>query len=117
MEKEKLTGRGFQLVEFTDDYDAKCSIQISSACPCDEKDKHGWIWLGIDDAKPQIMKSQAKKYGFTLPEGQEVSGWMPYPIPEDVLLSTRMHMNKDHVIDLVNRLQHWLDTGNVHYDQ
>ena len=111
------TGRGFEIVEFRDDYDHPCSIQESSRAVCENEDGTvddplGWIWLGIDDAKPQIMKSVAKKMGMELPPG-EVSGWMPYPIPEDVLLTTRMHLNETQVRGLIDRLTLWLETGSL----
>ena len=70
------------------------------------------MWLGLDDANPQGMKSEAGELGLKLPPG-EVSGWMPYPIPDEVLLSTRMHLNRDQVEGLIEHLQHWLDTGEI----
>lgn len=111
------TERGFPYVEFRDEYGEKCSIQISSRAVFENEDGTvddplGWIWLGIDDAKPQIMKSKAKALGMELPPG-EVSGWMPYPIPEDVLLTTRMHLNETQVRGLIARLTLWLETGSL----
>lgn len=49
------TGR----VEFSDEDGAKCSIQISSRAVFENEDGTvddplGWIWLGIDDAKPRM---------------------------------------------------------------
>ena len=110
----KKTGRGFALIEFTDAYGYRCSLQQSSAIGDDDDamDNPGssFVWLGVDDGKPQVMKSQAKALGLTLPPG-EVSGWMPYPIPEEVQISTRMHLNREQVAGLVERLQRWLETG------
>lgn len=110
----KKTGRGFDLVEFTDAYGYECSLQQSSAVGDDDDamDNPGssFVWLGVDDGKPQVMKSQAKALGLTLPPG-EVSGWMPYPIPEEVQISTRMHLSREQVKGLVERLQQWLATG------
>jgi hypothetical protein len=111
------TERGFPLIEFKDAYGENCSIQESSRAVCENEDGTvndplGWIWLGIDDAKPQIMKSKAKSLGIELPPG-EVSGWMPYPIPEHVLLSTRMHLNEKQVRGLVGVLTRWLETGTL----
>lgn len=110
----KKTGRGFALVEFTDAYGYECSLQQSSAIGDDDDamDRPGasFVWLGVDDGKPQVMKSQAKALGLTLPPG-EVSGWMPYPIPEEVQISTRMHLSREQVKGLVERLQQWLATG------
>jgi len=107
--------RGFQTIFFDDAYGKECSVQISSMAMCegDHDDLNvGWIWLGINDAEPQIMKSTAKSLGMKLPPG-EVSGWMPYPVPEDVLMSTRMHLNEHQVRALIERLQYWLATGNL----
>jgi len=111
------TGRGFPYVEFRDEYGEKCSIQESSRAVFENEDGTvddplGWIWLGIDDAKPQIMKSKAQALGMELPPG-EVSGWMPYPLPEDVLLTTRMHLNETQVRGLIARLTLWLETGSL----
>ncbi len=112
---DKVTDRGFHCVEFKDSYGEKCSVQISSRAVTQNEDGTvdnplGWIWLGIDDAKPQIMKTKARELGMELPPG-EVSGWMPYPIPKDVLLSTRMHLSENQVRGLIERLTSWLDTG------
>jgi hypothetical protein len=109
------TCRGFRLVKFTDEYGKECSLQISSRAVCENEDGTvddplGWIWLGIDDAEPLIMKTKARELGMPLPPG-EVRGWMPYPVPEDVLMHTRMHLNEQQVRGLIARLQTWLDTG------
>jgi hypothetical protein len=106
--KQTKSGRGFPMVEFADAYGAKCSLQASSLAKYVQPGTSA-IWLGVDDAKPQIMKSVAQKLGMELPPG-EVSGWMPYPIPEDVLLTTRMHLERGQVQALVNHLQAWLDS-------
>jgi hypothetical protein len=107
------TGRGFPVVEFTDRYDAKCTLMCSSVIlDYPESSQHpgaSAVWLGIDDADPKIMKSKALELGMELPPG-EVSGWMPYPIPKDVLLSTSMHLDREMVAGLIVRLQEWLDT-------
>lgn len=112
--EDKETGRGFKYVEFVDAYGYECSLQQSSAIgdtdEAMENPGSSFIWLGVDDGKPQVMKSQAKALGLELPPG-EVSGWMPYPIPDEVQISTRMHLSRDQVEGLVERLQRWLETG------
>ena len=115
--KFSTTHRGFEIVHFRDEYGVQCSLQISSACIVENEDGTvddplGWVWLGVDDADPKVMKSKARELGLQLPPG-EVSGWMPYPIPDDVLLTTRMHLNEEQVRGLVERLQTWLDTGQL----
>ena len=115
--EERRTNRGFPIVTFKDEYNAGCSIQESSRAVCENEDGSvddplGWIWLGIDDPDPKIMKSKARAHGLELPPG-EVSGWMPYPLSDDVLVTTRMHLNEKQVRGLIARLQHWLDNGTL----
>ncbi len=98
------TGRGFNLAEFEDTYGAKCSLQKSSSAMEDK------IWLGVNDADPKIMVSKARKYGLE-PQGE--NGWMPYPIPEEVLLNTRMHLNREQVAALLPYLQRFVETGEI----
>ena len=110
-----ITGRGFGLVNFLDEYGKECSIQISSRAVVENDhgvtdDPLGWIWLGIDKVEPMILKTKACELCLSLPPG-EVSGWMPYPVPDDVFIHTRMHLNEVQVRGLIARLQTWLDTG------
>lgn len=105
----KITERGFGLIEFEDATGLKCSLQQSSAIAIGNNEDV-WVWLGIDNVKPMVMKSEAKKLGLELPP-DESSCWMPYPIPEIVHIPTRMHLNREQVKGLVERLQQWLSTG------
>lgn len=105
MSNLKYTQRGFGNIEFQDMYGAECSIQKSSLATEDA------IWFGINDADPKIMKSQATKHGLKY-EG-EMSGWMPFPISEDVLLSTRMHLSKQQVAAIIPILEAFLATGEL----
>ena len=43
----------------------------------------------------------------------QTTGWVPYPIPSDVLLNTRMHLDVHQVEWLVEELQNWLNTGKL----
>jgi hypothetical protein len=113
--EDSVTERGFGRVNFLDDSGKKCSLQISSRAVCENEDgsvddQPGWIWLGIDNPTPIILKTKARDLGMPLPPG-EVCGWMPYPVPDDVQISTRMHLNAAQVRGLITRLQTWLDTG------
>lgn len=54
--KRERTERGFAYNEFYDDYGAKCSLQKSSSVV----DK---IWLGINNAEPKILASDAASHG------------------------------------------------------
>ena len=111
LEFVETTERGFEIIKFDDRYGVECSLQQSSMSgDDDEPPGHTAIWLGPNDADPKIMKSQAEAHGVSLPPG-EVSGFMPYPIPDAVLLTTRMHLDRQLVVQLVYRLRTWLETG------
>jgi len=94
------TGRGFQHMQFHDRYGAKCSLQESSLAT------EAAIWFGIDDADPKIM---ARDY----PEAGQTNGWVTYPIPDNVLLSTRMHLTQTQVRELLPYLQHFAEYGEM----
>lgn len=112
--EQKKTNRGFDLIEFDDANGQKCSLQQSSAIGDSSEaiDNPGssFLWLGINDGDPVIMKSHARAIGLELPPGG-TSGWMPYPIPKEVLIHTRMHLNRQQVSELVGRLNQWLESG------
>jgi hypothetical protein len=93
-----ITIRGFDLIEFEDLYDHKCSIQKSSLATDDA------IWFGIDDPNPQIMASLTPQGG---------TGWVKYDIPKDVLITSRMHLNKEQVAELIPILQRFVQTGEI----
>lgn len=102
--QKSYTNRGFGLIEFTDSYGEKCSIQeSSSASDCA-------IWLGINEANPIVMASQALEVGIST---HAKVGWIPYPIPSQVLLSTRMHLTRKQVKELLPILKHFLKTGGL----
>ena len=96
--KETTTNRGFKLIEFDDLYETRCNIQESSLAT----DKA--IWLGVESAEPKIMASKTKEGG---------TGWVDYPIPEDVKLTTRMHLTREQVNNLLPILQKFVDTGEI----
>lgn len=96
--KFKKTARGFAFYEFIDTYGAKCSLQKSSSATEDK------IWLGVDDADPKIMASQTPQGG---------TGWVPFAIPKNVLLTTRMHLNRRQVKQLLPILQLFVETGEI----
>jgi len=99
MEIDKTqTNRGFEILKFTDRYGEKCSLQESSLA------SEAAIWLGVDVATPQIMASQT-------PEGG--TGWVPYFIPENVLINTRMHLTQEQVKDLLPHLTRFAETGEL----
>lgn len=91
--KVGTTERGFSHGKFTDRYGAECSIQDSSLAT------ERCIWLGIDDPTVQVCI-----------QGQ---GWVDVPLPEDTLVSGRMHLTQDHAKKLIPLLQRFVDTGSI----
>lgn len=102
--RKTKTNRGFDLLEFKDLYHAPCTIQKSSLATDDA------IWFGIIDVQPQVMAINAAKVGVNTTES---TGWVPYPIPEEVLLSSRMHLNRSQVKELLPILKHFVQTGEI----
>ena len=96
--KKLKTVRGFDIYKFPDLYGAMCSLQKSSLATDDA------IWLGVDDADPKILASQTPKGG---------TGWVKYRIPDNVLLTTRMYLNRKQVAALLPVLQKFVDTGDI----
>jgi hypothetical protein len=86
--KFKLTPRGFGTLEFKDRYGEECSLQQSSLA------SENAIWFGVDEAKP-IYEDTAK----------------PFILPDNVVVSGRMHLTQDQVIVLLPYLQHFVKTG------
>ena len=111
------TNRGFGRVEFTDRNGIECSIQCSSAIDFEaegslENPGSGMLWLGVRDAgkTAQVMAVDAAKVGI---QTNERYGWIPFPIPDEVLLQDRMHLTRSQVRGLVKRLNHWLKHGDL----
>ena len=92
------TLRGFSLVEFDDYYDKRCSIQKSSLATSDA------IWIGLNDAEPKIMASKTSEGGV---------GWVPFYVPEDVQINTRMHLTRAQAWQVVRVLCKFVITGNI----
>lgn len=101
MRKSK-TNRGFKLFKFTDTHNSECSIQESSV--------FGHIWLGISDLAPQVMAIHAKRLGI---HTTETTGFIPYHIPEEVVMRTRVHIDKKLAKKLIPILQKFIDTGGL----
>ena len=92
--RKKRTSRGFDYREFTDTYGMKCSIQESSAA-CVQA-----IWLGIDDPQPKYFPGNG-------------TGWHDYELPDNVLVSTRMHLDRKTVKKILPVLQKFAETGEL----
>ena len=102
------TQRGFKNGKFEDYYGAPCSIQKSSLATKDA------IWLGIDNANPQIMSSDAIRMGLKQRTFTEAdNGWTPFEIPKEVMLNTRMHLTQKQVKALLPVLQKFVETGDI----
>lgn len=86
---KRYTSRGFELIKFEDYNGVECDIQRSSSCMDD------LIWLGPHNADPQILASKTAQGG---------TGWVPYDVPDDVLMTTRMHLTRKQCWSLALRL-------------
>ena len=95
--KGHVTQRGFGRFEFVDSYGAQCSIQESSS---DEPR----IWLGIN--RPDVKRLT----------GVPGVGWVDVELPEGAEVFGRMHLNREHVAELIPMLQHFVDTGRLPND-
>jgi hypothetical protein len=102
---ENFDVRGFPGLSFKDTYDKKCSIQMSSLAT------EARIWFGVDDPEPKIMASDAIKVGIDT-KGQK-AGWVNIELPEEILIHTRMHLNRAQVAELLPILQKFVDTGEI----
>ena len=98
------TERGFYRYTFDDANMQACSLQKSSLAYVDA------IWLGPNDADPKIMASQAGRFGVNT---AQTTGWIPYPVPDEVMMTTRMHLTREQVAELLPMLQHFVDTGEL----
>ena len=105
-------GRGFPEVVFVDSYGSECRMSASSVIYDyqDAMDRPGTsaIWLGLAKVEPKVMAKDALRVGVVT---SQTTGWVDYPIPEGVLLSASMHLNREQAQGLVHRLQEWLEDG------
>ena len=96
--KKSKTNRNFHLIEFKDRYNKKCSLQESSLA------EEAAIWFGVDDPEPKILASKTEAGG---------TGWVPYEIPKDVQLTTRMHITQNQMKKMLPYLQKFAETGEL----
>lgn len=92
MEQTK-TLHGFDLLKFRDSNGVECSMQKSSAA------SENKIWLGCDEANPKVLVNGR--------------GWVPLPMPDDYLATTRMHLTREQVAELLPSLQRFVATGEL----
>lgn len=84
-----VTNRGFEILQFEDDYGEVCDIQRSSASDGD------YAWVGIHDPHPQILASKVEAGG---------TGWRDYEMPNDTLITHRMHLSRKQSIGLALKI-------------
>ena len=94
LEVEK-TNRGFDIINFEDGYNVKCSLQKSSIVEPD------CIWFGCDDADPKYF----------IPNGNP--SWRSVPMPAEYIANTRMHLSRDMVKALLPFLKSFAKTGEL----
>lgn len=82
--KKLKQNRGFDLIEFKDSNGVECSLQESSRVT-----PH--IWLGCSSSNAKVMAINAEMVGL---KTKQKTGWIDYPIPEEVSTTTRMHLNR-----------------------
>lgn len=94
----KYTHRGFIRADFKDANGVECSIQESSAA------EQSLLWLGCND--PNAMQFPGNN-----------TGWHPYKLPENVQCTTRMHLSREQVAELLPLLQQFVESGELAVQQ
>lgn len=95
---KQFTSRGFPFYEFLDRLGEECSVQKASLATDD------CIWIGIDHPKPKILASKLHN---------ELTGWIDYPIPDDVKIYGRMQLTREQVAQLLPILEKFVETGDI----
>lgn len=108
--KVTITHRGFELVEFVDSNGEGCSLQQSSATRFQRDPGQDLLWLGVDDFRPKILASKAAAAGIQV---NGTMGWVEIPLPEGTLVSSRMHLDRKQVRELISHLKSWEETGSL----
>lgn len=93
----KQNNRGFSYAGFTDLYGHEVSIQDSSLAT------DYAIWLGLDEPYTKINKNGNGPFG----------PYEDYTLPDNILVWTRMHINREQAQDLIEVLQRFVDTGSI----
>jgi hypothetical protein len=104
LNNDRKTERGFSLLRFKDKYDNDCTLQKSSLATEDA------IWFGVENPNARILNYDAKKLGI---KPRDTVGWMSYPLPDEVSISTRMHLTQEQIKDLLPILIKFADTGEL----
>lgn len=93
------TGRGFDIVKFTDRYGVECSLQKSSLATED------CVWLGCDDIG---LKHFAPGEGW-----KDIDTTYNPLSSEGYIANTRMHLTREQVREILPYLQHFAETGEL----
>jgi outer membrane biogenesis lipoprotein LolB len=93
MELKISAPRGFPRFDFTDQYQQRCSLQLSSLV------EPTCIWLGINNAAVQVLVKG--------------KGWQDVPLPADAMISSRMHLTQAQVRTLLPHLLEFADSGDL----
>lgn len=110
---ETTTKRGFGKLLFSDYFNKKCSLQISSV-GTDE-----CVWLGVESAEPCLLSADAIKLGLAKKEEVphtplgEPCGWVEYPVPKEVMMTTRMHLTREQAKQLALKLLEFALCGRI----
>lgn len=80
-------------MNFTDTHGNDITIRTSSAAmePC--------IWVGIDNPKITIF------------EDEKMGKYLRVNVPDTWRVDNLMHLNKENAKELINKLQHFIDTA------
>lgn len=105
---QTATHRGFPQVEFKDYYEKDCHLQASSLALYEQPGISA-VWLGISNTEAQVMAKDAERLGV---KTDKTVGWVPYPIPREVLVTNCMHLDRKQVKALRKALGQWLKNGN-----
>lgn len=98
---DSINDRRFKKITFDDVYNVKCSLQKSSLA------SEECIWFGVEDVNPRIFVPDMHSPF----EGAKKA--IPYNLPSEVIISNRMHLNREQVKMLLPALQQFVDTGEI----
>ena len=107
------TARGYEVKHFKDTYGMDCSIQESSSA---EEPK---IWLGVHSAPVRVMWKDVPEFIESVkgikkdfPETNE-RGWCTVNFPDEALVESRMHLNREQAKWLVKELKYFIKHGTL----
>ncbi len=105
--KVELTNRGFEIIRFTDRSATACHLQQSSLADHMQPGSSA-VWIGCDNPEPKVTARDAARLGVATDQS---TGWVRYPLPEEVLVNTAVHLDREQVANLIASLTRWLKKG------